>query len=52
MMVMLVDVSVNGLDVQKPMYKSIKKVENDKKNWQRQDCIRLSRQPTRRAREE
>jgi hypothetical protein len=41
MMVVLMDVAVNGLDVQEPMYESVKKVENDKKNWQWQDGIRL-----------
>jgi hypothetical protein len=40
-MVVLMDVAVNGLDVQEPMYKSIKEVENDKKDWQWQDCICL-----------
>jgi hypothetical protein len=32
MVVVLVDIAVNGLDVQEPMYKSIKEIENNKEN--------------------
>jgi hypothetical protein len=34
MMMVLVNVSINGFDMQGPMYDSVEKVKDDKEDWQ------------------